>query len=341
MNVVTNNSLTELIKLVKAQSKEVFNATVNYTINAYTPMAKPETKKQFYADIPCEQSKVTMNCQISPNNNVKDVGLLTYAEPMNGFVRCYFKEQPTDPYIIDSIELISVIPVGGDNSGESGGGGDSGGSGNTGGSGSDAPTKKLSELSTREKIKFSNGQKYILMNKNLQGHEANSVTLSSEYIIEDAPINGFYLNSVVHTEIMPRYYNELNAIEKNALINRSFTTYNGETSTMVTAKSYFWIPTVYEYCGNGSFEDTITQSGVPIGFESDQDRVKTYENKTAGQYHTRSSRYLGDWNFLYIAQIGIYSNMPSQLTAGLVPACDVKGDTLVKKDTDGYWVITK
>lgn len=90
---------------------KVDNVKMNYTIQstAYQNVTEPTLKKKFYADIPCTKSKVTMNCQISPADEVEDVSLLTYAEPLDKKVRCYFMDKPVAPYIIESIEFTNVI----------------------------------------------------------------------------------------------------------------------------------------------------------------------------------------------------------------------------------------
>lgn len=90
---------------------KVLNVKLNYTIptEEYQNVAEPTLKKKFYADVPCTKSKLTMNCQISPADEVEDVSLLTYAEPLDGSVRCYFMDKPVAPYIIESIEFTNVI----------------------------------------------------------------------------------------------------------------------------------------------------------------------------------------------------------------------------------------
>ncbi len=93
------------------ENYRVDNVRLSYTIptTAYQDMAEPTSKKKFYVDVPCTKSKTTMNCQISPADEVEDVSLLTYAEPLEGSVRCYFAEKPVAPYIIESIEFTNVI----------------------------------------------------------------------------------------------------------------------------------------------------------------------------------------------------------------------------------------
>lgn len=115
MKVATDNSLKELIKLVKSQpstsSGGVLNVTLNYTIPSYSQVEVETKRKRVYADVPCVNSKVAMNAQITPNDNIENVSLLTYAEPFDGYIRCYFSEQPTESYIIDSVELTPVTSI--------------------------------------------------------------------------------------------------------------------------------------------------------------------------------------------------------------------------------------
>ena len=94
-----------------ADNLKVLNVKLNHTIQstAYQNVSEPTLKKKFYADVPCTKSKATMNCQISPADSVEDVSLLTYAEPLEGKVRCYFMDKPVAPYVIESIEFTNVI----------------------------------------------------------------------------------------------------------------------------------------------------------------------------------------------------------------------------------------
>lgn len=56
---------------------KTLNVKLNHTIptTAYQDMTEPTSKKKFYVDVPCTKSKVTMNCQISPADEVEDVSL--------------------------------------------------------------------------------------------------------------------------------------------------------------------------------------------------------------------------------------------------------------------------
>ena len=99
-------------KLVNiSEGSNVLNVTVNHTIQSYTAMASEQqtAKKKFYADVPCAKSKTNMNCDITPADSVEDTGLLTYAEPMEGKVRCYFMDEPTESYTVEAIELTPVV----------------------------------------------------------------------------------------------------------------------------------------------------------------------------------------------------------------------------------------
>ena len=103
----------DLIKSLQTEMSplKVLNVKLNHTIptEAYQNVVEATLKKKFYADVPCTKSKVSMNCQISPADSVEDVSLLTYAEPLEGKVRCYFMDKPVAPYVIESIEFTNVI----------------------------------------------------------------------------------------------------------------------------------------------------------------------------------------------------------------------------------------
>lgn len=107
----TEDFTTELKNKLVAISgnSDILNVTVNHTIQSYTAMDVQTAKKKFYADIPCTKSKVSMNCDITPADSVEDAGLLTYAEPMEGKVRCYFMEEPAEAYTVEAIELTPVV----------------------------------------------------------------------------------------------------------------------------------------------------------------------------------------------------------------------------------------
>lgn len=355
MHVVTKNSLAELIRLVKAQSSKVLNVTVNHTIDTYTPMGTPTNKKKYYADIPCTQSKTTMNVQISPNDSVENVGLLTYAEPMDGKVRVYFSEQPTSPYIIDSIELTPVTSVI-----------------------SEHIIKRVSDIPINEKLKFSSGKTFVLQAKNVKGHELNSVTLCSEYIIEEVEWgDGFpYAENNIHKTIMPKYYNELSELEKNAIIRRRFPTFSktiidGGNHSVGSGEiqSYFYAPDLGElnaiviYDFTTAFEGGIVDSWAKLGnYNDNKSRIKTFENGASGCYITTSAIYdtisvtgsadayvcsideRGEGYCLLAGAVDSENGpgfVSDNIPVNVLPFCDIKGDTLVMKDTDGYWKIVE
>lgn len=110
-NLSTEDFTTELKNKLVAISgnSDILNVTVNHTIQSYTAMDVQTAKKKFYADVPCTKSKVSMNCDITPADSVEDAGLLTYAEPMEGKVRCYFMEEPAEAYTVEAIELTPVV----------------------------------------------------------------------------------------------------------------------------------------------------------------------------------------------------------------------------------------
>lgn len=109
----TEDFTTELKNKLEGISGDsnILNVTMNHTIQSYTVIAseKQTAKKKFYADVPCAKSKTNMNCDITPADSVEDTGLLTYAEPMEGKVRCYFMDEPTEAYTVEAIELTPVV----------------------------------------------------------------------------------------------------------------------------------------------------------------------------------------------------------------------------------------
>ncbi len=241
-------------------------------------------------------------------------------------------------------------------------------------------------------IKFSSGKTFILQAKNVDGHEPNSVTLCSEYIIEDAFWGGAddpeqhvtesYLYSDLHKDIMPRYYNELSELEKRAIICRKFEvhTYESNFNSGVTLKVFF-SPSVESFFYIASLDEVRAKcepliddhaSQYPSYFTSGalgnyqyspydpcDIRKKTRENGSSGSYFTTTTRAYsngnpgGGWD-LYVAVVGEdglgmademqtwtrYNGMRGtklDINSGIVPFCDIKGDSCVKQEGD-YWV---
>lgn len=362
----TNKSLAKLVQLVKEKtstlSDKVFNIMVNYTFTEYTRMKSPTNKKKFYADILCGVSKATMNAQITPSDNVKVPSLLTYAEPMDGFVRCYFSDEPYENYTVESIELTTVE--------------------------TSQYILKLKDAQIGDKLKFSSGKTFILRDKNLEGHEPNSVTLVSEYIIEKANWGQTisFLESNIYKEILPKYYNELSDLEKKAIVchkSKVFTGMSYPDSYLIgeeleqPTESYFYLPDAIQIGKKINF----TVEGSDWGESEYMDHngsampglygagKKMFKDGSPGKYYTTTMRKYtrrDSTSSYYIACVDednshiateetLCSNMainkaPSPdigtttatwytVISGVVPYCDMRGDTLVMKDEDGYWTI--
>lgn len=181
---------------------------------------------------------------------------------------------------------------------------------------------KIKDLPIGSKIKFSSGKTFILQAKNVEGHEPNSVTLCSEYIIEDAFWNDnpssdgrnteSYLYSDLHINIMPKYYNELSESEKKMIILRKFEveTYNSDINSGVvldilfstTVESFFYIASLDEVRvkSNARIDDYVARypelfySGAlgnySYDYSSNGMRKKTRKNGSSGEYFVTTTR---------------------------------------------------
>lgn len=211
-------------------------------------------------------------------------------------------------------------------------------------------TDQIKNLALGAKLKFSSGKKFYLKAKNVSGHTSNSVTLVSEFIIENIESEGsLYTSNGIVFNTLSKYYNELSKLEKEYVINRSYSChildydYNAGqwNDTFQTKQSRFWLMSNSEMGGTG------TNSGAKLGFKDDASRIKKHKNGNAGTYWLRDcddSPWDNDQSI--VKADGKFSSLRIMLdnnnnhqSAGMVPACDVKGDTKVLLDTDGYWVI--
>lgn len=217
-------------------------------------------------------------------------------------------------------------------------------------------TDRIKNLQVGEKLKFSSGKKFIVQAKNVEGHKASSVTLVSEFIVEDVdPDGSSYGKDEAIYQALQKYIDELSALEKTFIIDRKYKSYvlsyeytvggPGDgwawEDKLLDINSKFWLMSGSEIGFN------TVDSGKNLNFNTDADRIKKYENGGAGRYWIRDSQ--AGYRVLYqyavdvtgkrvSVEIGYTSNTQ---TAGMVPACDIEGDTLVSLDTDGYWVIAE
>ena len=216
--------------------------------------------------------------------------------------------------------------------------------------------RKASQIPLRDKIIFSSGKTFIVQAKSVAGHEADSVTLVSEFVVETHDWNdgsAKYPECEIHKSIMPKYYNKLNQIEKNAIIKRSF---NCEHETKddagggrnkviyINASSYFWAP-------SGKELGLSTGKGANLGFTDNASRKKTLKNSVASGYYTTSSYYYQYRNlddneyYVYVISSNGIEEKPKVIASskrltgfetGVLPCCDVKGDSILRYKS-GYW----
>ena len=227
--------------------------------------------------------------------------------------------------------------------------------------------EQIKNLPIGSKIKFSSGKTFVLQIKNASGHSANTVTLVSEYIIENQRWSGgadSYSESYIHTSIMPKYYNELSALEKSKFVK--YDNYQ-----------HFWIPSEYDVKNNR------------LGFTNNASRIKKHINGKQGEWWIadhwmREGMYSGEpmlkpdgstetkytapyYGYAnYIGKSGgigevrvgsgsiwytkhtlpngnsydtrkTYTCGPTGAESGVVPFCDINGDTWVKLEK-GYWI---
>lgn len=220
--------------------------------------------------------------------------------------------------------------------------------------------KQVKNLPLGSKIKFSSEKTFVLQAKGMGGHPGNSVTLISEYIIENAYWSKgeekvSYTSSDLNRRILPGYYNALSALEKSKIF--SYSSYGN-----------MWLPSMSEVNN--------------MNFPNNESRIKKIKNGSAGQWMTRdysnsigSSHKDGDpypgiggqmiqkyvrGTYQDIScitttgefmEVGLYSgeemsfsHSPSWMLdyggyskSGVVPCCDINGDAYVKLEK-GYWI---
>lgn len=244
--------------------------------------------------------------------------------------------------------------------------------------------KAIKDLPLYSKLKFSSGKTFVLQAKNVYDHEPNSVTLCSEYIIEDAPWGEkgdiLYSESNIHKNIMPKYYNELSELEKSTIIYRSFNTYQGESGPddvlalykkqTYKVESFFYAPDIGELSVMVKFIPENADGGDcewwgagfnyqgVLGYDNYSTRKRTFSDGVPGRYFTTTTRcHTYNRNTTYsvatidsdgsmyaveetlLQQVGGVAPFPPEVRSGVVPFCDIKGNTIVTKDLDGYYQI--
>lgn len=192
------------------------------------------------------------------------------------------------------------------------------------------------ELPSDSKLKFSNGLTFVFK-ETVEGN-----FFISEYIVEDSERRLYFGGSKLFTETLPKYYNELNLAEKNAVLQSQYictTTLSEDGGTNrsatiglnETVSSYFCVPS----------------DGEALALEV-KDRIKRYKNGNAGAYFTRDKtdsrssfaskgvHSISETGESSLIKVGMSDPTP---TCGVVPICKIYENALVKKEEDGYWHI--
>lgn len=201
----------------------------------------------------------------------------------------------------------------------------------------------------------------VLMGKKVRGHPSNCATFASEFIVEDYPFGGRYTykysTSNIHLKLLPSYYNQLNAKEKESIIRRSFTPkyylrgYDEPSGPMddATITADFYLLSNEETNAGNRFEDSVN-----VGFSDNNSRKKRYENGDIGMWYVRNAewdqsdgyddtkrtwqRYIDTSGIVRLKDLGV-GNGPEVFVYGIVPACDISLDAYVALDSDGYYRI--
>lgn len=196
--------------------------------------------------------------------------------------------------------------------------------------------KQVKNLPLGAKLKFSSGKTFTLLKKNAKGHPSNSATFWSDIITEMAPVDArWYFDSNVHKTILPKYYNELNGIEKSSIINREIIV--PETTRKESA--YFYVFSTMELGQSGS--EALPKNYENMGFTYDNERIRKDKNGSAQGYFTtyfKANDY-GSWIHRTITKQGKFGSYTNP--EGVVPACDLKGGSYVFLDADGYYKVLK
>lgn len=142
--------------------------------------------------------------------------------------------------------------------------------------------------------------------------------------------------------------------------------------------SYFYCPDLAELntvardgtisLYGGDYKDSLLGEYPPLlsrapspDINMDTSRKKTYKDGTLGDYFTTNilvegdpkntnittEFYVGPINNEGIAAVGFFGEMNGEngpelsggISCGVLPFCDIKGDTIIEKDPDGYWRI--
>lgn len=219
--------------------------------------------------------------------------------------------------------------------------------------------KRAKDLPLNSKIKFSSGREFVLQAKNVSGHNQNTVTLMSEFIIENAKWSSGiekvpYSSSDIRNKILQGYYSELSPLEKLRAVPYSthgqfwlmaeseagslnLSVQTSRIKKWKNGNSGDWFTRDYRDSVGEQTQDGEPQDGI-IKYKRDsfQDITKVW---TGGKF---ADDELPEYTGVEIS----YSNAPewiaesgSYMECGIVPFFDLDGNAKCEKGSDGYWRI--
>lgn len=181
------------------------------------------------------------------------------------------------------------------------------------------------DLPIGAKFKFANGKTYAVQLKN-----ANTVQFISEFILEDGVRNqANFKNDSINTNVLPKYYEELSALERGKIVSYEYPytygPFSGSSKTY-TFKSFFSIPSIEDM-------NAVEQSK----------RIKKYKGGSVGEYWERDGVLASDNRHFkyYVDSQGSPNPWTTSTTNGIVPVFNIQNETVLRRDSDGYWVITE
>ncbi|WP_317300883.1 hypothetical protein [Allobaculum stercoricanis] len=198
------------------------------------------------------------------------------------------------------------------------------------------PVGQIKDLPIGSKIKFSNGNTFVLKTKDTTNTGSNEFI--SEFIIEDSTRNtSNYSDGDLFNKTLSGYYTGLKWFEKESILLHKY--------------KYIYSQDIID--GRPSGKDNVKQiqSYFYVQSESElrkltkEQRVKRYKNGNAGAYFTRDGSN-NSYYSMFIFVVDKTGNISTQsvgsgtvATSGVVALCNINKEAYVGIDSDGYYRI--
>lgn len=182
-----------------------------------------------------------------------------------------------------------------------------------------------------DKVKIG-GTKYVVKAKGHTGYPQNSITLISEYIVQQSGFGSDvnYGTSTIKA-LCEQYYEQLSTAEQIAILETTRKIKNGAGQYPEFTEHIFILNSVEA----GGAADA--QMGSNIGFTNNDDRICTIENGAAQYWwlaNASSSSYV--WGVGTGGSVSVYRGS----SAGVRPALNLSPTALLNdKDGEGYYSI--